>query len=174
MRELTPYLECAMITNTHGIKGAVRLENRCDSPAVLAKLKTMYVKKNGEFQPLKVVFSSVQKNIVLTTFEGIDTIEAAIPMKGTVLYAARGDFRLRRGDYFIADLIGLPVYDEDGTLVGKLKDVTNPGAHQVYVIESDDGEFMLPNVPEFVLRISLEEDEGIYVHLIEGMKENAR
>ena len=174
MRKLNEYLECAAIVGTHGVKGAARLENRCDSPAVLARLKRMYIKKGDVYKEMTVVHSSVQKNMVLTTFEGIDTIEAAIPMKGTVLYAARGDFRLRRGDYFIADLIGLPVYDEDGTLVGKLKDVTSPGAHQVYVIECDDGEFMLPNVPEFVLRISLEEDEGIYVHLIEGMKENAR
>ncbi len=174
MRELTPYLECAMIVNTHGVKGGMRLENRCDSPAVLAKLKTVYTKKEGEYRPLKVVSASVQKNMVLATFEGIDTVEAAIPMKGTVLYAARSDFRLGRGDYFIADLIGLPVYDEEGSLVGHLKDVTSPGAHQVYVIESEDGDFMLPNVPEFVLRISLEEDEGIYVHLIEGMRENSR
>lgn len=175
MKELTPYLECAMAVNTHGVRGCVRLENRCDSPAVLAKLKTMYIKKNGEFTPLKVLKSSVQKNMVLTTFDGIETLEDAIALKGTVLYAARSDFRLRPGDYFIADLIGLPVYDESGEKVGTLKNVTSPGAHQVYVIEDGDGEFMLPNVPEFVLRISLEEeDEGIYVHLIEGMRENSR
>lgn len=176
MKELTPYLECAMAVNTHGVKGAVKLENRCDTPKVLAGLKTMYIKKNGEYTPLKVVNSSVQKNMVLTTFEGVDTLEAAIALRGTVFYAAREDFRLRRGEYFIADLLGLPVYDDDnGEMIGTLSNVTTPGAHQVYTIEDEDGSFMLPNVPEFVRRISLEEeDQGIYVHLIEGMRENSR
>ncbi|MBQ7836781.1 MAG: 16S rRNA processing protein RimM [Clostridia bacterium] len=173
MKELTPYLECAMAVNTHGVKGAVKLENRCDTPKVLASLKRMFINKNGEYTELKVLHSSVQKNMVLTVFEGVDTLEAAIALRGTVFYAAREDFRLRRGDYFIADLIGLPVYDEDsGEVIGKLSDVTNPGAHQVYTIECENGSFMIPNVPEFVRRISLDEDEGIYIHLIEGMREN--
>ena len=173
MKELTPYLECAMVVNTHGVKGAVKLENRCDTPRVLASLKRMFIKKNGEFTCLKVLQSSVQKNMVLTVFEGIETLEEAIALRGTALYAAREDFRLRRGDFFIADIIGLPVYDDDsGELIGKLTNVTSPGAHQVYTIECEEGSFMLPNVPEFVRRISLEEDEGIYVHLIEGMREN--
>lgn len=173
MKELTPYLECAMAVNTHGVKGAVKLENRCDTPKVLASLKRMFINKNGEYTELKVLHSSVQKNMVLTVFEGVDTLEAAIALRGTVFYAAREDFRLRRGDYFIADLIGLPVYDEDsGEVIGKLSDVNTPGAHQVYTIECENGSFMLPNVPEFVRRISLDEDEGIYIHLIEGMREN--
>ncbi len=173
MKNLTPYLECAMAVNTHGVKGALKLENRCDTPKVLASLKRMFICKNGQYTPLQVLHSAVQKNMVLTVFEGVDTLEAAIALRGTVFYAAREDFRLRRGDFFIADLIGLPVYDDDnGELIGRLTNVTNPGAHQVYTIECPEGSFMLPNVPEFVRRISLDEDEGIYVHLIEGMREN--
>ncbi len=175
MKELTPYLECAMAVNTHGVKGAVKLENRCDTPKVLASLKKMYILKNGEFSELRVNSSSVQKNMVITSFEGMDTLEDAIALRGTVFYAAREDFRLRRGEYFIADLMGLPVYDDDtGEKVGELKDVLTPGAHQVYVIDDGEGSFMLPNVPEFVRRISLDDNEGIYIHLIEGMKENSR
>ncbi len=175
MAKLTPYLECAMAVNTHGVKGALKLENRCDTPKVLASLKKMFIKKGDEFVEMKVVSSSVQKTMVLTTFEGIETLEEAIALRGTVFYAAREDFKLRRGDYFIADLIGLPVFDDDtGERVGKLINVLSPGAHQVYVIEDEDGSFMLPNVPEFVRRISLDDDEGIYIHLIEGMKENSR
>lgn len=173
MKELNPYLECAMAVNTHGVRGALKLENRCDTPKVLSSLKRMFVNNNGEFVEMKVQSSSVQKNMVLTTFEGVDTLEEAIALRGTVFYAAREDFRLKKGEYFIADLIGMPVYDDDtGEKIGHLRDVTNPGAHQVYTIETENGGFMLPNVPEFVIRISLEEDEGIYVHLIEGMIEN--
>ena len=175
MKELSPYHDCAMAVNTHGVKGALKLENRCDTPKVLASLKRMFIKKNGEYVEMKVVSSSVQKTMVLSTFEGVETLEDAIALRGTVFYAAREDFRLRRGEYFIADLIGLPVFDDDtGEEIGKLINVLTPGAHQVYVIEDGDGSFMLPNVPEFVRRISFDDDAGIYIHLIEGMRENSR
>ena len=96
MRKLCEYLECGQIVSTHGVKGTVRLENRCDSPEVLARLKRMYIKKGENYKEMTVVRSSVQKNMVLTTFEGLETVEAAAAMKGTVLYAKREDFRLRR------------------------------------------------------------------------------
>lgn len=174
MKELCQYLECAQIVSTHGVKGTVRLENRCDTPKVLASLKTMYKKKGDAYIPLTVRSSSVQKNMVLTSFEGLDTVEDAAAMKGTVLYAKREDFRLRRGEYFWADILGLPVIDdENGEVYGTLSNILTPAAHQVYVVKRDSGEFMIPAVPEFIKEISLGEDrpEGIYVKLIEGMIE---
>ena len=174
MRKLSEYLECACIVGTHGVKGAVRLENRCDSPAVLAKLKRMYIKKGEDYNEMTVVHSSVQKNMVLTTFEGIESVEAAAAMRGTVLYAAREDFRLRRGEYFWADMMGLPVIDDEtGEVYGTLSNILTPGAHQVYVVKREAGEFMIPAVPEFIKEISMGEErpEGLYVKLIEGMME---
>ena len=174
MRKLNEYLECAAIVGTHGVKGAARLENRCDSPAVLARLKRMYIKKGDVYKEMTVVHSSVQKNMVLTTFEGVESVEAAAALRGTVLYAAREDFRLRRGEYFWADIIGLPVIDDEtGEVYGTLSNILTPGAHQVYVVKRETGEFMIPAVPEFIKEISLgeEREEGIYVKLIEGMME---
>jgi 16S rRNA processing protein RimM len=169
------YLECGKIVSTHGVRGTVRLECYCDSPKVLATLKVMYAKeKDGTFKPFRVKASSVQKNMVLCTFENIDSLDAAIPMKGTVLYADRKDFKLKKGEFFIADLLGLPVFDaETGEKYGVLADVTHPGTHDVYVIAEEDGKsFMMPAVPEFVIRVVAEgADAGIYVKLIEGMRE---
>ncbi len=168
-------LECGKIVSTHGVRGTVRLECWCDSPKVLAKLKVMYAKeKDGTLKPFRVKASSVQKNMVLCTFENINSLEEAIPLKGTVLYAAREDFKLKKGEHFIADLIGLPVFDaETGEKYGVLSDVTHPGTHDVYVIEEEDGKsFMMPAVPEFVIRIETEGDgAGVFVKLIEGMRE---
>ena len=96
------YLECGKIVSTHGVRGTVRLECYCDSPKVLATLKTMWKKeKDGTFTPFRVKASSVQKNMVLCTFENIGSLEEAIAMKGTLLYAERGDFKLKKGEHFI-------------------------------------------------------------------------
>lgn len=172
-KEFNRYLECAKAVGTHGVKGAVRLENRCDTPQTLASLDRMYQLKNGAYLPLKVLHSSVQKNMVLTTFEGVDTLEAAIALRDTVLYAERNQFRLEKESYFIADLIGLPVIEAaTGDSLGKVADVLRPGAQQIYVVDKpESGQFMIPAVKEFILDVSFGEDkpEGVYVKLIEGM-----
>lgn len=174
MKQLAKYLECAAVCSTHGIRGNVRLENRCDSPKTLASLKRVFVHENGEYKEYKVLHASVQKNMVLASLEGIDTVEAAAAMRGTVLYAAREDFCLGSDKVFIADMLGLPVMDNDnGTLYGTLKDVIQPGAQQIYVVAGQNGDFMIPAVPEFIKEVSLGDarPEGVYVKLIEGMAE---
>lgn len=169
------YLECAKIVGTHGVRGMVRAECYCNTPSVLAKLKRVYRKeKSGEYREVKVLRGSVQKTMVLFTLDGIDTLEAAIPLKGTILYADRADFRLRPGEVFIADLIGLPVLDNDsGESYGTLSDITTAGVQELYVVETEDGaRFMIPGVPAFIKRRVTEgENAGIYVTLIEGMRE---
>lgn len=110
---------------------------------------------------------SVFKQFVLADLEGITDIDAAIPLKNRIVYAARGD--LDPGDgYFIADLIGLPVIDQTiGAEAGKLSDVINRGAQDIYVIDTPAGERMIPAVDEFIARIDL--DSGVYITPIPGM-----
>ena len=59
------YLECAIVINTHGVRGDVKLESLCDTPAVLAGLKRVYFYEGGEYQEAKVLHSSVFKSFVL-------------------------------------------------------------------------------------------------------------
>lgn len=161
------YLECGQIINTHGVRGTVKLESWCDSPEVLAGLRTLWRKVGGEFQSIRVLKTSIFKQFVLADLEGITDINAAIPLKNTVVYAAREDLDPGEG-YFIADLIGLPIIDQaSGETVGKLRDVVNRGAQDIYVIDTPAGERMIPAVEEFVPKI--DPDTAIYVTPIPGM-----
>lgn len=162
------YLECAIVATTHGCKGAVKLENLCDTPDILASLKKVFLKKGETFEAKKVLSASVFKNMVIMELEGLNDMDAALLLKGKTLYAQREDIPLEEGAHFIADLIGLPVIDaENGKVYGKLKDVINRGASDIYVIETSDGERMMPAVDEFINRVDLE--AGIYVTPIPGM-----
>ena len=117
--------------------------------------------------------------MVLATFAEIDSLEAAIPYRDTVLYADRKDIPLAPGAHFIADLIGLPVIDERYGNVGVLEDVLSPAGQDIYVVRREDGStFMFPCVPEFLREISLGEEgdsreRGIYVKLIDGFLEDS-
>ena len=162
------YLECGKAINTHGIKGVIKLESYCDTPKILSKLPFIYIKANGSFRKFRVIHASVQKQFVLAKLEGIDTVESAESLRGTVFFADRNDLSLDEGAFFIADLIGLPVADaENGKVYGKLKDIINEGASDIYVIKTAAGDAMIPAVPEFVK--SIDPESRILISPIPGM-----
>jgi len=169
------YLECGKAVSTHGVRGTLRLESYCDSPDKLARLRRLYVKMpDGSYECMKVRAASVQKNMVLCTFEALTTLEAAIPFKGTVFYADRADFKLDDNVNFIADMIGLGVYDAvTGEKYGTLSEVISPAGRDIFVVDDvRGGNFMIPSVPEFIIRIDTDsENKGIYVKLIEGLRD---
>lgn len=167
------YLECAVVSGTHGVRGMVKLQNYTDSPDVLASVKTLYTKeKSGEYRFYKVLKSSIHKKSVIALLEGIESLDEAILLKGKTLYAERDSFRLKKGDFFIVDLIGLPVIDfQSGEKYGKVSDVMTGRVQNIYVVSKENGEsFMIPGVNEFIKDIKADgDDAGIYVKLIEGM-----
>ena len=168
MKDKKQFLECGAVINTHGVRGDVKIESYCDSPEVLASLERVFVLEGGKYREIEVLHASVFKQFVLAGLEGIDDMDKAAAMKGTVLYAAREDFELEEGNFFIADLIGLPVIDNlNGTKYGIVADVVNRGASDIYVVKTPGGERMMPAVEEFVKQIDLE--EGIFVETIPGL-----
>ena len=162
------YLECGKIINTHGVNGVVKAESWCDSPDILASLEKIFILENGKLKKYKIADASVFKRFVLLELVGVMSLEEAEKLREKVLYLSRDDIELEEGDVFIADLIGLPVIDADsGEEYGKLTDVINAGASDIYVIKTPTGEAMMPAVKEFVKNIDLE--KGIFVKPIEGM-----
>jgi len=110
------------------------------------------------------------KNMVLIKFEGIDTVEQARELIGKVINLDRDEIELEEGTYFIEDLIGCTVINDDtDETVGTVKAVDNFGASDVYTIEAYDGkEYMFPAVDEFIVSTDIDKKE-IRIKVIEGM-----
>ena len=162
------YLECGKIANTHGVRGDVLIESWCDSPKVLASLKTVYTEKNGVYTPITLQKTSVYKGRVMATLAGVSSLEDAAALKNTVVFAARADLPLAEGDFFVQDLIGLPVYElATKEKYGVLSDVISGAASDLYEVKNERGTFLVPVVPAFVKEIDLE--KGIAIEAIEGM-----
>jgi 16S rRNA processing protein RimM len=162
------YIECAKIVNTHGCYGAVKLESWCNTPEECAQLKKIYFFDGKEYSEHRIVKASVYKQFVIATLADVQSMDKAISLKGTVVYALRSDFNLSDGEYFIADLNDLPVIDANtGRKYGRIKEVINRGASDIYVVNTPNGERMIPVVDEFVSRVDI--SEGIFVTPIEGM-----
>ncbi len=162
------YLECGKIINIHGFRGGLKLESWCDSPEVLASLRKLWFLEDGKYVARRVKSASVFKQFVIAQLEGIDDEETANRQRGRIVYAARCDLPLEEGDYFIADLIGLPVKHADtGAELGTLVRVDPRGHGDLYTVKTPSGEALLPAVPEFVIRI--DPDDAIYVRPIPGL-----
>ena len=162
------YLPAGRIINTHGFRGTVKLESWCDAPEILADLDRIFFLKNGAYTAVNVRHASVFKQFVLMDLEGVDSEEAANRLRGTEVFAAREDLPIEEGDFFILDLIGLPVKHADsGEVLGELKDVNTQTARDLYVVKTPTGEYMIPAVPELIPRI--DPDDAIYIRPIPGL-----
>ena len=107
--------------------------------------------------------------MVLLKFKGIETIEQAEELRNIYIQAKRSDIKLEKGAYFIVDLIGLEVYTEEGELLGTLKEVLQPGANDVYIVENKvKQEILLPVIPDVVKQVDIE-GKRIIVKLLEGL-----
>ncbi len=149
------YLEAGEIVGTHGVRGEVRVQPWCDSPAQLCTMKTLFWDDQGT-KPVKVR-ARVHKNIALATLDGVTTVEQAQTLRGKMLYARREDFRLPKDRYFVRDLLGLAVVDADsGDTYGTLCDVSQTGANAVYHVKTENGEVLIPAVPLIVKEVDVD------------------
>ncbi|MBQ8163075.1 MAG: 16S rRNA processing protein RimM [Clostridia bacterium] len=163
------YLECGEILRIHGLNGGLVVKHYCDSFEVFSSLKKVFLKQGNEYIKKKIEKISAYKGGALILLDGINDADKAMKLRGKLLYAERDDIALEDGDFFIADLIGLEVFDIDtNERYGVLKDVINCGAQDLYVVAREEKpDALIPVINEFVKEISLE--KGIFVKPIEGM-----
>ena len=162
--EKNAFIEAGRIVNTHGVQGEVKIEVWLDSPKFFKSFKRLYTAGGQE---LKVLSARTHKDFVIAKLEGVEDVNAAMQLKGKDVFIAREDARLPRGAYFIQDILGASVRDEQGNEIGKLTDVLERPASNIYVVQGEE-EHLIPAVPEFIL--SVDAEAGIIrVHLIEGM-----
>ena len=111
------------------------------------------------------------KQFVILKFKGFDNINDIEKYKTKSLYVTRANaVRLRKDEYFIADLPGVNVYTEEGETLGKLEDIFNTGSNDIYVVKAEDGkQLLLPAISEVIKEINLKENK-IVVHLLEGLR----
>ena len=161
--EKKQYIEAGRIVNTHGVAGEVKIEVWLDSPQFLKSFKRCFIDR----REVKLLSARVHKGFLIVKLEGVEDVNAAMALKGRTVFIDRADARLPKGTFFLHDIIGASVVDESGNEIGKLVDVMETPASNVYVVKGEQ-EHLIPAVPEFIL--STDADNGIItVHLIEGM-----
>lgn len=154
------YLEVGKIVSTHGIAGEVRVQAWCDEPGFLLKFKRLYFDAEGK-RSILVRGGRIHGNVVLLRLDGVESINSAALLRDKVLYIDRADAKIKKGSYFIQDLIGCRVFDADNTekQYGTLTDVTKTGANDVWHITDENGkEYLVPSIPHVVIKVDVENE----------------
>lgn len=151
------YLDTGKIIATQGLKGEVRVDPWCNEPEFLCKFKKVYLDENGE-NKLNVISKRRQKNIVIMKFENINDIDSAKKLCGKTIYIDRSDIKLENGEYFIQDILGIDVFDDETNVnYGKITDVFKTGANDVYEITNPENKkYLIPVIDGVVIETDIE------------------
>lgn len=165
-------LQVGVITQTHGIRGEVKVFPTTDDASRFKKLKEVIMDTGRERLTLEIEGVKFFKQYAILKFKGYDSINDIEKYKNAKLYVTRDKaVKLKKDEYFIADLIGLDVVTDEREYFGRLKDVMSTGANDVYVVTREDGsEVLLPAIKECVKSVDMEQGQ-ITVHIMDGLLE---
>lgn len=154
------------IVNVVGLRGDVKVYNYSDSIQIYEETPEIFV---GD-KLTKIEKARLQKNMVVLKLEGINDRDAAERLRGTELYITEADLpELPEGQFYVRDLIGMTVKEENGNVLGAVTDVIQNTAQDIFEVEMENTKrIMIPKVDQFVLDINGDSRE-ITVRLIDGM-----
>lgn len=159
-----------VISNTHGIRGEVKVYPTTDNVRRFDDLKEVILDTGKEQLILHVTSVKYFKNMVILKFKEFDNINDIIPYKGMDLLVTRENaIPLEEGEYYIADIIASKVITDEDKILGTLTDVLQTGANDVYVVKTKDGkEVLLPSIEECILDRDIE-NKIVKVHIMKGL-----
>jgi len=156
------------ITRPHGIRGEMRVLEGSGSSGAWRQVKSVHIGKTASDAKVFTV-RDIRGNgkFVILSIKGVDDRNDAETFRGLGVFVARNVLPKDDDSYYAVDLIGLDVKDTSGRLLGKLVEIFENGAHEVYVVKGVGGEFLLPVIPGVVLDVDL--DDSVVVDLPEGL-----
>ena len=165
-------LQVGVITQTHGIKGEVKVFPTTDDPRRFEDLDTVILDTGKEKRNLTIQSVKYQKNLVILKCKEVNDRNEVELLRKAELYVTRDQaVELEEGEYFIADLLGCKVVSDEGEDLGVLDDVLQTGANDVYSVKKKgEKELLIPVIPQCVLNVDIEKKE-ILVHLLEGLRD---
>ncbi len=146
------FITAGLVVNTHGIRGEVKVLPQGVSPRMMIKCGVLYV----EDKPYRLLSGRVHKGCLLAKLEGIGSIDDALKLKGELVTIRREDAGLPEGEYFDEELIGLTARNvKTGEELGQVVDILHYPAHDIYTVQGERDEFLIPAVPEFIAKLDV-------------------
>ncbi len=159
-----------VITEPHGIKGEVKVYPTSDDPSRLKRVKEIILDTGKEKITLHPTSVKFFKQFLIFGFEEFTSRNDVEGLRKKELFVTRNNaVKLHKDEYYISDLLGLKVIEENGEEVGTLTDVIETGANDVYEItRGDDTKLLLPAIKQCILEVNIE-DGYVKVYVMPGL-----
>lgn len=163
-------LQVGVITQTHGIRGEVKVFPTTDDANRFKKLKEVTLDTGKERISLEIEGVKFFKQFVILKFKGYDSINDVEKYRqGKLLVTRDKAVKLQKDEYFVADMIGMQVVTDAGEVFGTLKEVLATGANDVYVVTREDAsEVLLPAIKECIRKVDMD-GRVMEVHIMDGL-----
>lgn len=162
-------IEIGQVAKPQGLKGFIKINPFTDNMQKFENYKRVFI-KNIEY---KIEDLKYNKNQVIIKLKGIDSVEEAEKLRNLYLYIDKSDLaELPEDSYYIVDLIGLEVFNEENNeLLGKIEDVFPTGSNDVYVVRSEIGkQILLPAIKDVIKDVNIK-DKKMIVKLLKGLED---
>jgi 16S rRNA processing protein RimM len=160
----------AKVLKPQGMNGEIKTEIITSFPEHLKKLDVLFIETEQSWQSCSIETVRISGRIAYFKLAQIDSYETAAQLKGRFLYVSKKNLaKLRDDEYFMHDLIGMKVYDEQDLCRGEIIQVESYPANDVYVVRDSAGELHdIPAVKEFILDVDVAQ-KVMRIHAVEGL-----
>ena len=163
-------LRVGAVIKPHGIRGEIKVWPTTDDPYRFDELSEIILVKGSSEKRIGISSVKYFKNIVILGLSGIDTVESAEALRGADLYVDREHAApLSEGEYYIGDIIGMEVQDEEAHHLGTISDVIDTAANDVYVVKlAGRRDLLIPAIKQCIVNVDVE-NNLMTVRLLDGL-----
>lgn len=167
------YLMLGKVLRPHGVRGELRLSILTDYPERVNDLETVYIGKDiddDRAKPYTVSNARLHQKYILLTLDEVQGRDAAERYRDLFVMVTLEDaVPLDEGEFYLFEVVGCDVKTDDGKTLGKIRDVLETGANDVYVIDTDEyGDVLLPVIEDTIIEHDIE-NGVVHVKLLDGL-----
>ena len=170
---MSKFISVGKILNFHGIQGEAKVGFSKNQTDFFLSLNEVFAKIQNDYKPLKITRSRLNKNFAVVKFDGINSINDLLPLKGTLLFVDENTIRenLEEDEFLIDELVGLEVVDLEGKNLGFIVGVSNNGATDLLSVKTKSKKISLvPFVKAIVTDVDLK-GKKVTINNLEGLLE---
>lgn len=165
-------LRIGVVTTTHGLRGEVKVFPTTDDVKRFEQCDEVILVTGQGNLTLHVEQVKFFKNIVIVKFKEFHDINEVEGFRRCDLMVTRENaLPLKEGEYYLCDVIGARVCEEDGKEIGVVTEVLETGANNVFAIRTKDGkEVLFPVIPDCIKKVDIE-NKLVTAHVMKGLME---
>lgn len=145
-----------VIAGAYGMQGEVKVSPLTDTPEYYLNINRFFVETSLALLPFSTKSIKLHKGYWIIQFEKVTSRDQTAEIKGCRIFLEDSRLRpLEEGQFFLHQLIGCRVVDMENRDLGEITDIMETGANDVYVVENETHEFLVPVVPHVVKEINI-------------------